>query len=229
MVDMTKTVAPKSDQLNYDDFIGGKTMTITITGIKGNDSAEQPISLSFKGDNGKPFKPCKSMRRVLIAAWKADGNAYIGRSMTLYGDPTVVFGGVKVGGIRISHMSDIKEALTISLTASKTVRKPYTVKPLAGVAPTPTQATPPAPEPEAPQHKYTVKTSKNSYGFDDVRGWQDKTVEIVGLLSNEAMIANFLNMNANFADVHDTDKAAYENVMAAITSRKQSIVEVAAE
>lgn len=228
MVDMSKTVAPKSDQLNFDDFPGGKTMTIKITGIKGSDSAEQPIWLSFEGDNGKPFKPCKSMRRVLIAAWKDDGNAYVGRSMTLYGDPTVVFGGVKVGGIRISHMSDIKGAFTISLTASKTVRKPYTVKPLQGVAPTAAKPQAPAPEPETPPSKYTVRTSKNAYGFDDVRGWQGKTVEIVGLLSNDAMIQNFMNLNGNFADVHDTDPAAYEEVMSAIADRKRAITEVAA-
>lgn len=60
----------------------------------------------------------------------ADANKYIGRSMTLYCDPSVTFGGSKVGGIRISHMTDITSEFTMALTAAKAVRKPFTVKPL---------------------------------------------------------------------------------------------------
>ncbi|WP_230683990.1 hypothetical protein, partial [Streptococcus pneumoniae] len=35
-----------------------------------------------------------------------------------------------VGGIRISHMTDIDSAMTMALTATKGSRKPFTVKPL---------------------------------------------------------------------------------------------------
>ncbi len=134
MVDMMKTIAPKTDQLNFDDMIGGKTLTINITDVKGNDAKDQPISVHFEGDNGKPYKPCLSMRRVMVNVWGRDGKSYIGKSMTLFGDPTVVFGGIKVGGIRISHMSGITEPVTMALTASKAQRKPYQVKPLAAPA-----------------------------------------------------------------------------------------------
>jgi hypothetical protein len=51
--------------------------------------------------------------------------------MTLYLDPSVMFGGIAVGGIRISNLSHIDGPKTIALTASKTSRKPFTVKPLA--------------------------------------------------------------------------------------------------
>lgn len=130
MIDLTPTIAPKSDQLNADDLIAGP-MTIRITNVSANPSSpEQPVSISFDGDNGKPYKPCKSMRRVLVSAWGKDGTAYIGRSMTLYRDPKVTFGGIEVGGIRISHMSDIERDMSMSLTASRTKRLPYVVKPL---------------------------------------------------------------------------------------------------
>ena len=134
MTDLAATIEPKSDQLNADDLIGGP-MTIRITAVKGSQTKEQPIDIHFDGDNGKPYKPCKSMRRVLVQLWGRDGANYIGRSMTLYRDDHVRFGGVEVGGIRISHMSDIAQETTLALTASKTSRKPFTVKPLKGAKP----------------------------------------------------------------------------------------------
>ena len=129
MVDLRNTIIPKSDQLNADDLIG-VTKTIKITGVKLCGEPDQPIALNFEGDNGKPYKPCKSMRRVLVKIWGPDGNAFVGRSMTLYRDEKVRFGGLEVGGIRISHMSDINAPVTMALTETKAKRKPYTVQPL---------------------------------------------------------------------------------------------------
>lgn len=129
MSDMSKTIIPKSDQMNADDFIGGRDRTIKINKVT-ITSGDQPVTMNFDGDAGKPYKPGKSMRRAIVFAWGLDANKYIGRSLTLYCDPTVTFGGNKVGGIRISHMTDIPEEFTMALTASKTVRKPFTVKPL---------------------------------------------------------------------------------------------------
>lgn len=128
-LDMRNTVVPKSDQLNSDDLIG-RTMTIKITKVSGNDSAEQPVSLHFEGDKNKPYKPCKSMRRVLIHIWGHEAQNYVGRSMTIYCDSTVKFGGMEVGGIRISHMSHMDKPMTMALTATKANKKPFTVKPL---------------------------------------------------------------------------------------------------
>lgn len=122
------TINPKSDQMNADDLIAG-SITITITGVS-RGTPEQPIQLNYRGDNGKPYLPCKSMRRVLIHAWTDDGRAWIGKSMTLYQDPDVSYGGVKVGGIRISHLSDIPRQLDIALTTTRGKRKPYSVMPL---------------------------------------------------------------------------------------------------
>ena len=74
------------------------------------------------------------MRRVLIHAWGDDGAAYIGKRATLYTDPEVKFGGIKVGGIRISHLSHITRTMDIALTATRGKRTPYQVKPLADAA-----------------------------------------------------------------------------------------------
>jgi hypothetical protein len=137
-VNMAAFTAPKSDQLNADDLIGGPR-TITVSGVRANDGGpEQPVSIDFAGDDGKPYKPCKSMRRVMVHVWGADAKQYIGRSMTLYCDPGVQFGGMKVGGIRISHMSHIDKAQTMALTATRAKRAPFTVHPLQTPAPPPT-------------------------------------------------------------------------------------------
>ena len=128
MSDMSQAIIPKSDQLNSDDLIAGPiTIKIAEVTIK---PGEQPVSLHYEGDNGKPYKPCKSMSRVLVFAWGADAKQYAGRGLTLYRDPSVKWGGMEVGGIRISHMSDIDSAMTMALTATKGSRKPFTVRPL---------------------------------------------------------------------------------------------------
>lgn len=130
MTDLSRTIIPKSDQMNSDDLISGP-VTVTITKVAANEgTAEQPISIFYEGDGGKPYKPCKSMRRVMVQIWGSDGSKYPGRSMTLYRDPSVKWGGLEVGGIRISHMTDIDSQVTMALTATKSQRKPYIVKPL---------------------------------------------------------------------------------------------------
>lgn len=134
MNDMTAIIEPKSDQLNADSLISGPR-TITITGVDIRPGTEQPCSIFFQGDEGRPWKPCKSMARVLVAAWGPDAKAYVGRSVTLYRDPSVKWGGMEVGGIRVSHMSHIERDMMMALTATKGKRAPYTVKVLTGAAP----------------------------------------------------------------------------------------------
>jgi hypothetical protein len=129
MDDMRQTIIPKSDQLNADDLIG-REMTIKITGVYIKGGQEQPVSIHFEGDNGKPYKACKSMCRVMVSAWGPDSKKYVGRSMTLYRDPKVKWGGMEVGGIRISHMSDIADDMTMALTVTRANKKPFTVQPL---------------------------------------------------------------------------------------------------
>ena len=134
-MNITDTIEAKSDQLNADDLIG-RTLTIRVTNVL-LQAGEQPCAVHFVGDNGKPYKPGKSMRRVLVHVWGPDAAKYAGRSMTLYRDDDVQFGGLKVGGIRISHMTDISEPVTMALTAKKGSKKAFKVLPLRVEAPPP--------------------------------------------------------------------------------------------
>lgn len=125
-MDLRKTIEPKSDQLNADDLIGG-AKTIKIRDVKAIDAESQPVSIYFDGDNNKPYKPSKGMRRVLVAIWGADAKAFIGRSLTLYRDDKVKFGGLEVGGIRISHASHIDNPVRVLETVSRGKRTPITI------------------------------------------------------------------------------------------------------
>jgi hypothetical protein len=129
MIDMSSTIIPKSDQLNADDLVSG-SLTIRITKVSQAASADQPIIINYEGDGGKPYKPCKIMRRLMVQVWGKDGEAYVGHRLTLYRDPEVKYGGEKVGGIRISHMSGLEKPQIFALTITRATRRPHTVKPL---------------------------------------------------------------------------------------------------
>ncbi|WP_411815600.1 hypothetical protein [Gordonia sp. SND2] len=162
-IDLSTMIEARSDQVNAEDLIAGP-VTVTITDVtRGN--AEQPINL-FTDVFGprKSFRPGKSMRRILVAIWGPDGAAYVGRRLTIYRDPDVKFGGVAVGGIRISHASHIGEAQTVALTVTRGKRAPFTVRPL-----------PDAPSPS----KIPADIEARIDGMDDV----EKLGQMVGWLS----------------------------------------------
>jgi hypothetical protein len=128
-MDISETTAPKSDQQQFDDFIGGITRTVTVSAVT-KGSPEQPVNVELSEFPGRPFRPNKTMRRLLIAAWGTDSAAYVGRSMTLFGNPEVIWAGKAVGGVEIAALSHIDKPLTIPLTVTRGKRKNFTVKPL---------------------------------------------------------------------------------------------------
>ena len=133
-MDLTESIAPKSDQLNAEDLLTGPR-TVTVEKVT-KGSLEQPVNIHLVGLPGRPFKPSKTVRRILVAAWGADASTYTGRRMTLFRDPAVRFGGQDVGGIRVSHLSHINKRLTLALTVTRGKRAPYVVEPLPDGPPT---------------------------------------------------------------------------------------------
>lgn len=123
--DITKTIEPRSDQQNYEDYLTGPRV-VTISEVK-RGTAEQPVEIHLEEYPGRPYKPSKSMRRVLVAAWGPKASEYVGRQLKLYGDPDVKYGAQKVGGIKIAAMSHINKAFTLSLTVTRGRRAPVTV------------------------------------------------------------------------------------------------------
>jgi hypothetical protein len=128
--DLRDTIVPKSDQLNAEQLLGGP-ITITVTDVRRGGGEEQPVVIHYEGEGGRPYKPCKSMRKILVFAWGADGSQWVGRSMTIYNRPDVKFGGEEVGGIRISHLSHIPKDIAVALTATRGRKEQTRIKKLA--------------------------------------------------------------------------------------------------
>jgi len=121
--DFAKTTEAKSDQLNSEDLLGGP-ITVQITAVKVNlKEDQQPVSVSYKGDNNKPWKPSKTMRKVLMMKWGDDEALFVGRHLTLFRDPTITWAGQAVGGVSISHMSDMQNDDRFMLASSRGQKK----------------------------------------------------------------------------------------------------------
>jgi hypothetical protein len=133
-VDLTESIAPKSDQLNADDLITGPR-TYTVDRVT-KGSTEQPFNIHLVENPGHPYRPSKSMRRVLVMAWGKESDEWpTGGRITLFRDPEVKFGRDEVGGIKISHLSHIDRPMTMALTVTRGKREPHTVDPLPADAP----------------------------------------------------------------------------------------------
>lgn len=138
-MDLTTTTEPDSTQINADDLIG-REVTVTITGVR-QGNPEQPVNIDVAEFPDRAYRPSKSMRRVLVAAWGADSSNYVGRRMTLYRDPEVSFGKDKVGGIKIGALSHIDRTLSLALTVSRGKRAPHKVEPLPDAPAAPAEPT----------------------------------------------------------------------------------------
>lgn len=127
-MDISDTLAPKSDQLDATDLAVSGPQTFTITGVD-RGPTDQPVQISL-AEFPRAWRPGKSMRRVLAAAWGTDASRYVGRQVRLYCDPSVRFGGIAVGGTRIQAMSHIDKPLNVPLIITKGKSAVFTVEPL---------------------------------------------------------------------------------------------------
>lgn len=125
---IAKSIIPKSDQLNAEDLLSGP-VTVTVIDVQ-KGSADQPIAILIDGGR-QAFRPCKTMRKMLVYCWGDQAANWIGKRMTLYADPSVKWAGIEVGGIRISHIDGIDKATTLMLSETRGKRKPYSVMPFA--------------------------------------------------------------------------------------------------
>lgn len=128
-MDLTESITPKSDQLNAEDLLTGPR-TFTVAEVR-EGSSEQPVNVHLVELPGRPYRPSKSMRRVLATLWGKDTKDWPeGGRFTLYRDAKVTFGRDVVGGIKISHLSHISERASLALTVTPGKRAPHVVEPL---------------------------------------------------------------------------------------------------
>lgn len=125
-MDITDTLVAKSDQLNAADL--PVPITAQIERVS-RGSADQPVDVWLRG-HPHPWRPCKGMRRILVAAWGPDASTYAGRWVRLYCDPTVEWGGMAVGGIRIEALSHMAGPMVRPLRERRNAVRQYRVEPL---------------------------------------------------------------------------------------------------
>lgn len=137
---MKITAEPRSDQINADDFVGS-AQTFTIAGVR-QGTAEQKYDIMLAEVPGRVWRPPLTVLRLLIEAWGDESDNWVGKRVTLFRDASVSFGRDAVGGIRVSHMSDLPDnkPLKVKLTTKRGKRELFTVQPLPD-APQPAQPT----------------------------------------------------------------------------------------
>ena len=176
-IDLAPLTAAKVDRVTADGLIAGPR-TITITNVEAEVyEGKQIASLSFAGDDRMPFKPCKTMLRLIAAVWGPRTSQWVGRSMTLYRDPKVTFGADTPGGVRISHMSHMERDAEVILTLKKGKKGVVKVKPLATQ-----QRQAPAPE----QHDATTGELPP---IDKAAQWADATLAAIAATADRAALA----------------------------------------
>ena len=132
-LDITDTLAPKSDQINADDM-AGRSAVVTVAGVE-KIAGEQPLAVHLHEFPGRPWKPGKTVRRILAAAWGTDASQWTGHRAELFTDPKVTFGKSEVGGIRVSRMSHIDKPLSLALTATRGKKQTHRIEPLPDSTP----------------------------------------------------------------------------------------------
>lgn len=128
MVDVSETLAPKSQQLDNIDLTHGPR-TFTVTRVELRDNAEQPLWIHL-AEFDRPWPPNVNMRRVIAHVWGKESDAWVGRRFTLFRDPRIKFGNDTTGGTRISHMSHIDKVTEVPVLVSKGRAATYKVEPL---------------------------------------------------------------------------------------------------
>ncbi len=160
-MNISKAILAKSDQLNSSDLIGGP-QTVTIAEVREGNS-DQPVQIHLVEWPGRPFKPSKTVLRILDYAWGEETDDWPqGARMTVYRDPTAKWAGEEVGGIRVSHLSHIAEQFKIALRESQKKVVLHTIDPL------PDAPTPPPEHPERAALLAQIKeaAAKVSVGLD---------------------------------------------------------------
>ena len=127
-MDMTASTEARSDQINAVDLVQPRTYTIEkVTAGK----ATHPFDFHLVESPGKVYRPNLGQRRIIVAGWGPETTTYHGRRFTLFNEPSVIYAGAEIGGIRISHMSHLAKPLKTSLAINQKKKVPYIVQPLA--------------------------------------------------------------------------------------------------
>ena len=126
-IDVTDDWAPASEQMDAIDLPTPRVFT--VASVTKNSDKGRPVNVYF-AEFDRPWRPGKSMGRVVRQCWGPKTSAWIGRRIELFCDPEVTYGKDKVGGIRISRLGRIDGPQRVLLLISQGRSSVYNVQPL---------------------------------------------------------------------------------------------------
>ena len=137
MADIRAAIEPLSDRQNATDYLAGpKTFTISGTSDYRDEKGRAKVNIHLAENPDRPFKPSATNLRLIAIGWGEDDAAWVGRRIELSLDPEVTFGRDKVGGIRVTALSDMPQPFTAKLPVTRGKKAEYRVTVLSD-APTP--------------------------------------------------------------------------------------------
>lgn len=130
-INVSDAIQAKSDQLNAADLVGGPVV-VEICSVRSStgqaDREKQPYEVVISGGL-KPWRPCKTMLRLLSFLWGTDATQWVGRWIRIYNDPDVTWAGEKIGGVRIDG-ADVPKQLSITLQTGRSKHTTFVVEPI---------------------------------------------------------------------------------------------------
>jgi len=136
-IDVSDACIAKSDQLNAADLLGCPVI-VEICSVRSStgqaDKEKQPYEVVISGGL-KPWRPCKTMLRLLSFLWGRDASRWVGHWVRLWDDEAVTFGKASTGGIRISG-ADIPEQVTVTLPTGRQKYTTFIIDPIQPQVPT---------------------------------------------------------------------------------------------
>lgn len=143
--DIGPYLSGKADHLTAADLLGGPRVVRVLDVVRSLED-ERPVEIRIDGDL-MPWRPCLTMRRLLAACWGGRPVEWIGRSMELFTDPGVMYGGERVGGVRVRALTDIPEAgMAVNLQERRGKKRAHRVECLRVERPAAPEPRPISPE-----------------------------------------------------------------------------------
>ena len=164
LTDISSTLTPKSDQINAEDLIAGPIVVQVDRVTAGNQ--QHPIAVHLVGWD-RPWLPCLTTRRLLVACWGTDATVWPGRWVRLYTDPEVSYGGKAVGGVRFDQASHIDAPVEKMLTVTRGKRRAHRIMPMQP----PQQSQPVAMSKQGARESLESALRDHSLTLDDFDGW----------------------------------------------------------
>jgi hypothetical protein len=205
MVKISGALQAKSDQLNALDLVGSP-LTIIIERVEYYHGKEQPVEIFYHG-NKLPWRPAKCMLRLLSSYWTDETENWVGKTVELYFEPSVLWAGKADGGIRVSGLSNIEKSEQVRVKEGRNRFNIYDIKKLSPAKKTttePTKTEPTSEQKEAAAEKAKINLLNNIEAISEIE-------HVAMFLQSEANQSVLKRLQDGYPDKHTEVMTALQN------------------